>query len=136
LAIGDGRWHGILSYGSAGVQAIYVAAQRSAQETSPDAFRMTRALLVESLPRHVTGVDTICGYQDLDELRDDAQLIRLPEVERYPGLVAASIAWDFAVPPQLQAPPADLDDELEVLAAAVELSDRGDYRRNRRAYWR
>jgi hypothetical protein len=114
----------------------YRAAKNSARQTAPDAFRMTRDILVESLPRRVTGVDTICAYQGWNDLQADAQLTFLPEAEHHPGIVAAAIAWSFAVPSQLQSQPADLEAELDVLAAAVQLSDRKAYRRNRRSYWR
>ena len=114
----------------------YHAAQQSASETRPDAFHLTRIQLIDSLPRTVTGIDTVCGYQDLDELRDDGQVVRLDRPDTAPGLVAASVAWDFAVPAQAQKAAPHLDAELEVLAAAVAVSGRKEYRRNRRAYWR
>lgn len=114
----------------------YWAAQSSARQTTPNAFGMTRGLLLESLPRRVTGVDTVAAYQSFGDLQNDAQLTVLQEAEYHSGIVAASIAWNFAVPPQLQAEPADLETELEVLATAVELSDSKPYRRNRRSYWR
>jgi hypothetical protein len=117
-------------------RSSYQAAQQSASETRPDAFRYTRMLLIDSLPRAVTGIDTVCGYQKFDELRDDAQVARLDQPDVAPGLVAASIAWDFAVPAQAQKEPPHLEAELDVLAAAVEVSSQKAYRRNRRAYWR
>jgi hypothetical protein len=117
-------------------KSSFLAASKAAQQTAPDAFKMTRRLLVESLPRQVTGVDTVCAYRGWSELQEDAQLTELAEPTRNPGLVAAAVAWDFAVPPQIEEEPVGMSQELEVLAAAIELSSRKDYRRNRRAYWR
>jgi hypothetical protein len=96
---------------------------------------MTRSTLIESLPRKVTGIDTFCAYQSMDDLQADVQLSPLHDVDHNPGLVATSIAWDFAVPKQLQTAPPHLKAELEVLAEAVKLSGSKDYRDNRRAYW-
>jgi len=114
----------------------YLAAQRSANQTGADAFQATRDTLVESLPRDVTGVDTVCAYPRLSDLEADAGLTPAADGAYGMQLVAASVVWDFAVPPQLSGQPADLDEELEVLPAAVELSDGKAYRRNRRAFWR
>jgi hypothetical protein len=53
-------------------RSSYLAAQRSAQDTAPDAFKMTRTIVVDSLPRDVTGVDTVSAYTDFADMRADA----------------------------------------------------------------
>jgi hypothetical protein len=117
-------------------QSSYLAAQRSARDTAPDAFKMTRTMIVESLPRDVTGVDTVSAYTDFADMRADAGIAELAFAPLNPGLIAASIAWEFTVPGELRNAPADLEQELDVLRAAVELSSSARYRKNRRAYWR
>jgi hypothetical protein len=117
-------------------RSSYLAAKQSAGETAPDAFKMTRTLLVDSLPRNVTGVDTVSAYTNFEEMRQDAGLTELGRVPQAPGLIAASIAWEFAVPGELRNEPIDLQQELDVLRAAVDLSNGKVYRKNRRAYWR
>jgi hypothetical protein len=117
-------------------RSTYEAAQQSARETAPDAFQLTRTMLVESLPRGVTGVDTVSAYANFDDMRQDAQLTEAPAGPPPPGLVAASIAWQFTVPGELGREPADPEQELDVLRAAVELSNSDRYKKNRRAYWR
>lgn len=113
-----------------------LAAKQSAGQTAPDAFKMTRTVLIDSLPRAVTGVDTVSAYADFDDMREDAGLTEQEPTPQPAGLVAASIAWEFAVPEELQNEPVDLQQELDVLRAAVALSNSKRYQKNRRAYWR
>lgn len=114
----------------------YLAAKRSAVDTAPDAFKWTRTVLIDSLPRDVTGVDTVSAYTDFDSMRQDNGLTELIPAPQPPGLIAASIAWEFTVPGELRNDPIDLQQELDVLRAAVALSDGKQYRKNRRSYWR
>jgi hypothetical protein len=118
-------------------RSAYALAKESVGETAPDAFAMTRRELVDSLPRSVTGVETVAAYRDWAHLQE-AEHVSHGAVElAYPGAaVSAAIAWDFAVPPQIDAAPTDLDEELPVLRAAVDVSGERGYRRNRAAYWR
>lgn len=117
-------------------RSAYLAAQRSATDTAPDAFKWTRTVLIDSLPRDVTGIDTVSAYTDFDTMREDNELFELAPAPQPPGLIAASIAWEFAVPGELRSDPVDLHQELDVLRAAVALSDDKRYRKNRRSYWR
>jgi hypothetical protein len=117
-------------------RSSYLAAKQSAAETAPDAFKMTRTLLVDSVPLDVTGVDTVSAYTNFEEMRQDADLTELGRTSQSPGLNAASIAWEFAAPGELRDEPVDLQQELDVLRAAVDLSNDTRYRKNRRAYWR
>lgn len=116
--------------------SAYRVASESAQETGPDAFAMTRLELINSLPRSVTGVETVAAYRDWSHLQAEGQVTRLESPDSSFGIVSAAIAWDFAVPPQLGSAPADHDEELRVLEAAVRMSDGTGYRRNGAAYWR
>lgn len=118
-------------------RSAYLLAKESAVETSPDAFAMTRRELIEALPRSVTGVETVAAYRDWAHLREEEQVTQAAWTTHHMGeMVSASIAWDFAVPPQLGYAPADLDAEVGVLEAAVKVSRESGYRRNRSAYWR
>ena len=118
-------------------RSAYLVAKESAVETAPDAFAMTRRELIDSLPRSVTGVETVAAYRDWAHLRDEEQVSHGVWEAPYPGAaVSAAIAWDFAVPPQVDSAPVDLDEEVGVLKAAVKVSGEPAYRRNRSAYWR
>lgn len=114
----------------------YEAAKASADQTVPDAFTWTRMQLIESLPRSVTGVDTVAAYSDLDALKRDTGFQRLKISTPGPGIVSAALAQQFAVPAELDRSPADIHQEIDVLNKALAISSTREYRRNRRAYWR
>lgn len=113
----------------------YTLAQISAAETAPDAFRWTRTQLIESLPRGVTGIDTVAAYPNIDSLCSDTNLERVQDYRVGAGLSSAVLASEFAVP-GTDRHPESLDDELRVLRTALDVSNGKEYKRNRRAYWR
>ena len=129
------RFNGTPSGGRDG-QGAFAAARVAAHETGLDAFEYTRRQLVEDLPRRVTGVDAVAAYAGLNALREDVGLERLESPDVTPGLVSAVFAAEFVVPAEIFTAPRGLDQELEVLNTALELSSTGSYQRNRRSYWR
>jgi hypothetical protein len=103
-------------------------------ETSPDAFRMTPSVLLESVPKTVTGVVAVATFASADEMRAALRMREIvlpPNGNNYaPGPLAAVIGREFLVPD-------DRDKaEDDLLRAAVEIASDAGFRRKRAAYWR
>lgn len=106
--------------------------------TKASAFQFTRDQLIESLPRGVTGVQSIACYPNYDTLRSDLQLEDVKDSHQPPqfGTVAAVLGRTFLVPAETQRNPQDFNEELELLRRVVKLTSDHRFKGRRASYWR
>jgi hypothetical protein len=116
-------------------QSQWDAAKAVGDATSPDAFRMTPSVLLESVPKTVTGVAAVATFSSADEMRAALKMREAvppsnPGGPYASGPLAAVIGREFLVPDD----PAWNDEDL--LRAAVDIAGDVGFRRKRAAYWR
>ena len=119
-------------------QTRWDAAKAVGQQTDREAFRMTPTLLIDKIPKRITGVVAVAAFESPRELRErmDLKEISAGSVVTGPagadaqGRLAAVIGREFLVPDD----PGWKDDDL--LQAAVDLSGDNRFKRKRAAYWR
>jgi hypothetical protein len=105
---------------------------QAADHLNRDAFQATRDVLTSDLPPYVTGVRADLAYPDTDALTANTGL-RAPTESPEDGIaqLAAILGKRLLVPVAESYP-----DPEGALRRAVALSDDGDFRRKRKAYYR
>ena len=115
-------------------QEKWEAANALGQRTSAEAFRATPDVLLESVPKTVTGVAAVATFGSAAEMRAALGMrpVQTPENRNWGGggTIPAVIGREFMVPDD----PAKTDDDL--LRAALDISSDTTFKRKRAAYWR
>jgi hypothetical protein len=119
-------------------QQRWERAKAAGVATQAAAFQYTRDQLIDSLPRGVTGVQSVACYPNYESLRSDLQLEGDPGAAAPPqaSTVAAVLGRTFLVPTETQRPPQDFKEELELLRRVVKLTSNRKFERRRASYWR
>jgi hypothetical protein len=103
----------------------------ASEQTSPDAFRMTRDVLLQGLPAYVTGVQAVGVYPSLEELSQEVGLEPVTGPQWLAGsMLSAVLAREFLVPDNPRR------SDLDLLREAVDLAGDEDFRRKRASFWR
>ncbi len=113
-------------------------AKEAGEATRVTAFQMTRDQLIETLPRGVTGIQSVTSYPDFDSLREDLDIEPVQgAIQPYPAsVITAVLGRTFFVPADSGIERIEFTEELELLEKAVELSSNRQNYRRRASYWR
>lgn len=111
----------------------YEGGLQVAQETTGRwAFQATRSVLLDGLPRHVTGIQAVTNYTSAELLNQELGLkaIEQDHIPMYGGEAVAVLGHEFFVPNDPRWSHEDL------LKQAVELSSEPAFKRKRAGFWR
>ncbi|MEI8211021.1 MAG: hypothetical protein WCI02_02655 [Planctomycetota bacterium] len=105
--------------------------------TRSNAFKFTRDLLIEDLPREVMAIQSVACYPDETTLLNDLQLQKVEGVIQpsYSPHIAAVLGRTFLVPSKTLDKPKNIDEEIELLEKVVNLSSNRKFQRRRASYW-